>query len=95
VFRVGPLGTGPHLVQVRGVNATGAVLDPSGTLGLDLSVSWNVVSASNSTLTLTDITDGLHTLKVCVCDGGVLVWWGGCVGCCDVFCGGWAVCSMC
>jgi hypothetical protein len=64
VFRVGPLGTGPHLVQVRGVTSAGVELDPSGSLGLLLGVQWNVVSASNSTLTLTDITDGTHTLKV-------------------------------
>jgi hypothetical protein len=64
-FRVGPLATGSHSVSVRAVTPGGVPVDPAGAPGpLLLLHTWNVVSASNSTLTLTDVADGVHSLRV-------------------------------
>ena len=60
--RLGPLVPASHTVAFREVNATGS---PYGDVysPYQLQYAWTVVSASNSTLTLT-VNDGMHTVKV-------------------------------
>jgi hypothetical protein len=61
-LRVGPLSSGPHVMRVRCADSGGVNVSEVA------SHAWTVVSASNSSLTLSGVADGAHRLTVWAVD---------------------------
>ncbi len=61
-LRVGPLASGVHALRVRTVNSSGVGAGP------EVTFQWSVVSSSDSTLSLSDLTDAAHELSVAALD---------------------------
>ena len=60
--QVGPLNPGYHTLAVRTVSVDGTMASPS------LSSTWLIATQSNSTVDLSDLADGMHSLVVVASD---------------------------